>query len=546
MNEQDNVLEKLKQIVGKENLKFSDSDVEYLSRTVIPQRHIPQYVVYPTSKEQVAQIVYLANEAKIPLWYVSKGFNWGYGDSSACYDGGITLVLEKMNKIHHIDEELGYAIIEPGVTYKQLNDYLKETGSRLWSDCAGSTVNASVLGNALDRGRGLTPYSDHFGALCGMEVILPTGETVVTGGGPNSTDAYQSWNIYKWGTGPYLDGLFSQSNYGIVVKAGIWLMPAPKSFNFFIFEYEASPKKFPAFIRDLRELLFQGVINSKPHLANAFAMLCIVSQYPKELLNDDQTCLTEEGLSAWKAMHGVRDWTFGCALYGTKKEVKIRRDIVKKQLSKYGTLNFVHGFENDTLKTRILMPLAKIALKLKGKSPNMLEGLADAINLYKGIPSDYFVKQVYVKSHKEKPKGAFNPAYDGCGFLWTGPVVPFKPDAIKSLMEPVTLLYQQYGFDLFVELIIESPRGLIVLFGIFYDKNSVQEKKKAIQLYHSIQSVALEKGFPPYRATIISMPGLFDHNPPLRKILTKIKRALDPNNILAPQKYGCEYYDTDE
>ncbi len=208
--------------------------------------------------------------------------------------------------------------------------------------------------------------------------------------------------------------------------------------------------------------------------------------------------------------------------------------------------NFVHGFENDTLKTRILMPLAKIALKLKGKSPNMLEGLADAINLYKGIPSDYFVKQVYVKSHKEKPKGAFNPAYDGCGFLWTGPVVPFKPEAIKSLMEPVTALYQQYGFDLFVELIIESPRGLIVLLGIFYDKNSDQEQRRAIHLYQLIQSIALEKGFPPYRATIISMPSLFNHNPPLKKILGKIKHALDPNNILAPQKYGCEYYDTDE
>ncbi len=46
--------------------------------------------------------------------------------------------------------------------------------------------------------------------------------------------------------------------------------------------------------------------------------------------------LNGRGVSAWKAMHGVRDWTFGCALYGTKKEVKIRRDIVKKQLSKYG------------------------------------------------------------------------------------------------------------------------------------------------------------------------------------------------------------------
>lgn len=539
MNTNADVFKELKEIAGGDNVKYQEADLEYLSRTALPGHKIPQFIVYPETTEQIQAIMRLANATKLPVWYVSKGFNWGYGSASACYEGGITLVLEKMNKIHHVDEELGYAVIEPGVTYKQLNEYLKVKKSRLWSDCAGSTVNASVMGNALDRGRGLTPYSDHFGALCGMEVVLPTGEKLITGGGPDSTESFQSWNIYKWGVGPYVEGLFSQSNFGIVAKAGIWLMPAPEHFNFFVFEYTAGKQKFPEFLRVLRELLFQGVINSKPHLANAFAMLCIVSQYPKELLNEGETCLTEEGLTKWKKMHGIEDWTFGCALYGTKSEVRVKRSIVNKKLSKYGSLNFVHGFEYDSLKTRMLMPLARLVLKLKGKSQATIEGLADAINLYKGIPSDYFVKQVYMKSHSEKPKGAFNPAYDGCGFIWTGPVVPFKPESLSSLMVPVTREYKKYGFDVFVELIIESPRGLITLFGIFYDKNSESETENATALYHSIQTIAHGLGFPPYRATILSMPTMFDNNPPLKLALGKIKHALDPNNVLAPDKYGC-------
>jgi 4-cresol dehydrogenase (hydroxylating) len=83
------------------------------------------------------------------------------------------MVLERMKKIEMVDEKLGYAVIEPGVTYRDLNGYLKDNKLALWSDCAGSTESASVIGNALDKGRGVTPYADHFGALCGMEVVLP-------------------------------------------------------------------------------------------------------------------------------------------------------------------------------------------------------------------------------------------------------------------------------------------------------------------------------------------------------------------------------------
>lgn len=74
------------------------------------------------------------------------------------------MVLERMNRIHEVDEALGYAVIEPGVTYKQLNEFLKANYPDLWSDSAGTTQFASVLGNALDKGRGLTPYADHLGA----------------------------------------------------------------------------------------------------------------------------------------------------------------------------------------------------------------------------------------------------------------------------------------------------------------------------------------------------------------------------------------------
>ena len=151
------------------------------------------------------------------------------------HDGAVILLLERMNRILEVNEDLAYAVIEPGVTYKQLADHLRSRAIKLWADCTDSTPQGSVLGNALDRGLGHTPYGDHFGNLCGLEVVLANGEVIQTGAAPPDSP---TWHTFKWGTGPYLEGLFSQSNFGIVTRAGIWLMPEPEAFQAFLCEIE--------------------------------------------------------------------------------------------------------------------------------------------------------------------------------------------------------------------------------------------------------------------------------------------------------------------
>ncbi|MDE2397914.1 MAG: FAD-dependent oxidoreductase, partial [Burkholderiales bacterium] len=222
----DALIEELRQIVGADGLLSAPAEVERATRTCMPERLLASAVVYPRDAAQVQAVVRAAARADVPLWPVSTGKNFGYGEKMAAYEAGITVVLERMTRIWHVDEQLGYAVIEPGVSYKQLNDHLKRTNSRLWADCAGSTMYASVIGNALDRGRGLTPMADHFGCLCGMDVVLADGSLLETGGGGAGNNHVR--HTYKWGVGPYLDGFFGQSNLGIVVKSGVWLMPAPE------------------------------------------------------------------------------------------------------------------------------------------------------------------------------------------------------------------------------------------------------------------------------------------------------------------------------
>src|SRR5690606_15820753 len=113
-------------------------------------------------------------------------------------------------------------------SYFDLYRYLRENRIRLWIDTADPGWGG-LIGNALDRGGGYTAvdYRDHFDAHCGMEVVLPNGDLVRTGMGASA--ASKTWQLFKYGMGPWVDGIFSQSNFGVVTKMGFWLMEEPEA-----------------------------------------------------------------------------------------------------------------------------------------------------------------------------------------------------------------------------------------------------------------------------------------------------------------------------
>lgn len=522
-------------ILGPDAVVQDAEGIERVTRTCVPFRTQPTVVVYPSTVEQVQAVVQLARRADVPVWPVSTGKNWGYGEKTAVYELGITMVLARMNRIWHVDEQLGFAIVEPGVTYKQFNDHLKQTGSRLWADTAGSTQFASVLGNALDKGRGLTPMGDHFGALCGMDVVLPDGSLLETGGGPAGHNTVR--HTYKWGVGPYLDGLFVQSNLGVVVKAGIWLMPAPEAFDFAAFEYKAAPDKLGPFIDDLRELVMARAIRSHPHLANDFAMMCILSQYPTEML-DGRRYLSDEAAVRWGKQHGVARWTFGCGLYGSREEVRYQKRMIRKVLSRYGMVQFIGAAVRDDWMGKVVRFAAPLVNRLLGKSPEFTDVMLPAINLFRGIPTDEFVRQAYFKSHARKPDTDIDPARDGCGLVWIGPVVPFTAAHVMNCLTLTKRIFDKHEFDFFVEVIIESARSVIVLVGVFYDRHDPAEAERTRAWYHEAREAYTDNGYPPYRATSMSMPNALDANPVAKHFLATLKAAVDPGNMLAPGRYG--------
>ena len=140
--------------------------------------------------------------------------------------------LSRMNRILECNAELGYVVVEPGVSQQQLYDHVRQAAPGYWVDCTGAGPDASIVGNAVERGFGHTPYGDHVRTSCGMEVVLANGEVLRTGFGHYA--GARTAQVYPYGVGPVLDGLFTQSNFGIVTRLGVWLYPKPEAFRFFL------------------------------------------------------------------------------------------------------------------------------------------------------------------------------------------------------------------------------------------------------------------------------------------------------------------------
>src|ERR1700734_939365 len=225
-------LKQFEEHVGKEWVFTSDADIAlyrdaYSPFWGEPEERLASAAVAPATLEQVQAVVRAANQHGIPLYPISTGRNLAYGGSAPVYSGSVVLDLKRMNKVIEVNEKNAYALVEPGVSYFDLYRYIRERGLKLWIDCPDPGWG-SLIGNSLDHGAGYTnaPYRDHFEAHCGMEVVLADGELLRTGMGamPNS----KTWQQFRYGMGPLIDGIFSQSNFGVVTKMGFWLMPEPE------------------------------------------------------------------------------------------------------------------------------------------------------------------------------------------------------------------------------------------------------------------------------------------------------------------------------
>src|SRR5690606_21579258 len=142
------------------------------------------------------------------------------------------------------------------VTFQQAFDFLREKNSTLLLGTTGGSTDSSIIGNVLERGIGTGLYADRFSYVCGMEVVLPDGSVIQTGFErfPNSATG----KLSRWGMGPSLDGLFAQSNLGIVTRMTVWLLQSPEYFRICFYKID-STEKLAGVIDVLQRMAMEGL-----------------------------------------------------------------------------------------------------------------------------------------------------------------------------------------------------------------------------------------------------------------------------------------------
>ncbi len=215
MNEQ--VQEELKKIF---NGRFSTSEstrANYARGEDTYDPILSKAVVFPETNEEVSKILSLCNQHKIPV--VPFGTGTSLEGNVVGNEKGITISLEKMNKILNVNAEDFDCRVQACVTKEQLNEYLREDGVFFPIDPG---ANAAIGGMASTSASGTmaVKYGTMKTAITGLTVVLPDGEIIKTGGRTKKTSAgYNLTNLF----------IGSEGTLGIITEIQLRLSPIPES-----------------------------------------------------------------------------------------------------------------------------------------------------------------------------------------------------------------------------------------------------------------------------------------------------------------------------
>ncbi len=211
---------KFKSIVGEMNVEDTQATLYAYSYDATPGfQAMPDCVVSPRNTKEVASIVKLCNEHKIPI--VPRGSGTNLSGGTTPLRGGVVLLFKHMAEILEIDEENLTMTTQPGVITAHIIKAAEEVGLFYPPD-PGSMQISQIGGNINENAGGLRglKYGVTRDYVMGLEIVLPNGEIIHTGG-----------KLAKDVAGYDLTRLFvgSEGTLGIVTQATLKLVPKPET-----------------------------------------------------------------------------------------------------------------------------------------------------------------------------------------------------------------------------------------------------------------------------------------------------------------------------
>jgi glycolate oxidase len=215
------LIDRLRAIVGPANLLNAPSDlIVYECDGFTIEKNRPDVVVFPTSTDQVVQIVQVCNHAKVP--FVPRGAGTSLAGGCLPVGGGVMIALTKMKRILEVNYRDRYAVVEPGVVNLWLTNHIKSQGYHFAPD-PSSQGACTIGGNVATNSGG--PHTLKYGVtvnhVLGVELVLPDGRVVQTGGPVEDQPGYDLTGVI----------VGSEGTFGVATKAWVRITRSPEAYR---------------------------------------------------------------------------------------------------------------------------------------------------------------------------------------------------------------------------------------------------------------------------------------------------------------------------
>ena len=447
----------------------------------------PLLLVYPESREEVQEIVRLANKSRVPLVPVSSGPPRFHG-GTVPVQGGVLVNFSRMNRIVKIDSQNRCATVQPGVTFGQLVPELKKHGLRLSMPFLPRAAK-SVVTSRLEREPTLIPkyQFDYLDPLLTLEIVYGTGDDLRTGSasGPGALETLKTDKVDPWGPGQidycrFVSG--AQGTMGLVTWATT--------------KAEVLPS--------LQKIYFIPITNVNDLAAPMIRLL-------RRRVVDECLALNNVNLASVLAENWPAD-------YGE----------LKKKLSPWTIIVCVAGYERRAderlnLQERYLKEICReLGLKPHAALPGAEGKEAAVLELLSGP----WEKEPYWKL---RHKGSCHDLF----FLTTLSKAP----GFIGLMETITAKYRHPGEDMgaYVQPMVQG-RGCHCEFSLPWDRCNPDETAEVRNLFMDASETLIKNGaffsrpYGPWAEMV------YARNAEGAAALKKLKGIFDPNNILNPGK----------
>jgi FAD/FMN-containing dehydrogenase len=487
-----NLLEELREAVGERFVSDSIEDlIPYLRDSFSPLLEkfhgkpvMPSLVVFPGSVEEVQRVVKIANRYKTPITPVAFGTNMA-GISIPTERGSMILDLSRLDRIIEIDEESMTATIEPGVSYGRLDAEARKHGLKTVCKVGGYT--GGLIGNFVSAN--MRPYNARYGwtdPVVSLEVVLPNGELLRTGS--QAVPGFEKLNPYvRLCFGPDFVGLFrgSLGAYGIVTKMVVRLFPVGEKNEFLWYEFNS-----------LEDLLRAMKATQRNDIGNS--VLAYNASHLFSIVTDHEDKTDRRAREQIKSMIPESSWYLFIELESAAEKVDAEKKIAERICIKENNGKLVY-FNSDKMMKYLQDFTTHRGEAVMHQCGGGFFGFWCCMPLGKIIP---FVEEVNLK-------------FENLGLKYF-----VSPD------EPLPIRWAIIPFD----------RGTTMVCGISIEYDPL-DREQTEKLSETIQPLIIT--MLKYGGTIpLTMQQLTNMllMPSYAELIRGIKKLLDPNNILAPNK----------